>query len=35
MTVDTYGKWLPAGNKNAVDRLDDSAPAKMAQNGRK
>ncbi|MBP1595669.1 MAG: hypothetical protein H6Q05_1046, partial [Acidobacteria bacterium] len=22
MTVDTYGKWLPAGNKNAVDRLD-------------
>jgi integrase len=22
LTVDTYGKWLPAGNKNAVDRLD-------------
>jgi integrase len=26
MTVDTYGKWLPAGNKNAVDRLDESTP---------
>jgi hypothetical protein len=23
MTVDTYGKWLPMGNKAAVDRLDD------------
>ena len=22
-TVDTYGKWLPMGNKAAVDRLDD------------
>jgi integrase len=22
LTVDTYGKWLPAGNKGAVDRLD-------------
>ncbi len=22
LTVDTYGKWLPAGNKAAVDRLD-------------
>lgn len=21
-TVDTYGKWLPMGNKTAVDRLD-------------
>lgn len=23
LTVDTYGKWLPMGNKQAVDRLDD------------
>jgi len=22
LTVDTYGRWLPAGNKAAVDRLD-------------
>jgi hypothetical protein len=22
LTVDTYGKWLPIGNKAAVDRLD-------------
>jgi len=22
ITVDTYGKWLPMGNKAAVDRLD-------------
>jgi integrase-like protein len=22
LTVDTYGKWLPMGNKAAVDRLD-------------
>jgi integrase len=25
LTVDTYGKWLPMGNKAAVDRLDDSS----------
>jgi hypothetical protein len=25
LTVDTYGKWLPRGNKAAVDRLDDDA----------
>lgn len=25
LTVDTYGKWLPIGNKTAVDRLDDGA----------
>jgi integrase len=24
LTVDTYGKWLPMGNKAAVDRLDDT-----------
>ncbi len=23
LTVDTYGKWLPMGNKGAVDRLDE------------
>jgi hypothetical protein len=23
LTVDTYGKWLPMGNKAAVDALDD------------
>lgn len=22
LTVDTYGKWLPLGNKTAVNRLD-------------
>jgi hypothetical protein len=22
LTADTYGKWLPLGNKSAVDRLD-------------
>jgi hypothetical protein len=22
LTADTYGKWLPLGNKAAVDRLD-------------
>ena len=31
LTVDTYGKWLPMGNKAAVNRLDDpdvpNAPA--------
>jgi integrase len=25
LTVDTYGKWLPMGNKGAVDRLDEVA----------
>jgi len=24
LTVDTYGKWLPMGNKATVDRLDDA-----------
>ena len=23
MTVDTYGRWLPKGNKEAIDSLDD------------
>ena len=26
LTVDTYGRWLPIGNKAAVDRLDDATP---------
>lgn len=29
LTVDTYGKWLPMGNKAAVDRLDDSSGSKV------
>jgi len=33
MTVDTYGKWLPSGNKNAVDRLDETLPKASAQEG--
>ncbi len=24
MTVDTYGKWLPKGDKAAIDSLDDA-----------
>ncbi len=30
MTVDTYGKWLPSGNKEAIDRLDET-PIAVAQ----
>ena len=26
MTVDTYGKWLPKGDKAAIDSLDDAQP---------
>jgi integrase len=29
LTVDTYGKWLPLGNKAAVNRLDDQSGSKM------
>jgi hypothetical protein len=32
MTVDTYGKWLPAGNKAAVDKLDQMAPSIEGEN---
>ena len=28
LTVDTYGKWLPMGNKAAVNRLDDERGSK-------
>jgi hypothetical protein len=30
LTVDTYGKWLPMGNKAAVDRLDEAEPQRVA-----
>jgi len=37
LTVDTYGRWLPMGNKAAVDRLDDASPgasgSKVVANG--
>jgi integrase len=33
MTVDIYGKWLPAGNKNAVNRLDETMPLQVAKEG--
>jgi hypothetical protein len=26
MTADTYGRWLPTGNKDLVDRLDSARP---------
>ena len=26
-----YGKWLPAGNKNAVDQLDEATLPKVAE----
>ena len=29
LTVDTYGKWLPMGNKAAVNRLDDENGSKV------
>jgi integrase len=29
LTVDTYGKWLPMGNKAAVNRLDDGTGSKV------
>ncbi len=29
LTVDTYGKWLPMGNKAAVNRLDDPSGSKV------
>src|SRR5262249_47583759 len=35
LTVDTYGRWLPMGNKAAVDGLDDAKPARAALSGSK
>ena len=32
LTADTYGKWLPLGNKAAVDRLDATS---LAESGSK
>ncbi len=29
LTVDTYGRWLPMGNKAAVDRLDEPSGSKV------
>ena len=29
LTVDTYGRWLPAGNQAAVNRLDDPSGSKV------
>jgi len=34
LTVDTYGKWLPMGNKAAVDGLDVPAPIASTREGR-
>ena len=34
LTVDTYGKWLPMGNKAAADGLDDASGSKMVAKNR-
>lgn len=34
LTVDTYGRWLPMGNKAAVDRLDEPCGSKNRRGGR-
>ena len=31
LTVDTSGRWLPMGNKAAVDRLDDRSGSKSGE----
>jgi integrase len=31
LTVDTYGRWLPSGNKAAIDGLDDEGTSKLAR----
>ena len=33
LTVDTYGKWLPMGNKGAVDRLDAEIGSRTVATG--
>ncbi len=35
LTVDTYGKWLPMGNKAAVDDLDDDLSGADSRTGSK
>jgi len=32
LTADLYGKWLPAGNRAAVNRLDDQGGSKVVAN---
>jgi hypothetical protein len=32
LTADTYGEWLPMGNKAAVDRLHDAMPRAIGSN---
>jgi hypothetical protein len=32
LTVDTYGKWLPMGNKTAVYALDSPSGSKVVAN---
>ena len=32
--MDTYGKWLPMGNKAAVNRLDDAPGQDVADRAR-
>jgi hypothetical protein len=34
LTVDTYGRWLPMGNKAAVDRLDDGEIERGSKTGK-
>lgn len=34
LTVDTYGRWLPMGNKAAVDRLDEESGSRRDSRGR-
>jgi hypothetical protein len=31
MTVDTYGRWLPTGNRYLIDRLDSARPVAGAR----
>jgi hypothetical protein len=33
LTVDTYGRWLPMGNKAAVDRLTTRLREQVVANG--
>ena len=31
ITINVYGHFMPGGNRNAVDRLDDTLPEKIAK----
>jgi integrase len=35
LTVDTYGKWLPMGNKAAVNRLDDPSGSNVRRSAQR